>query len=166
MDLVELQKEHLKILQEKGWGTTLEEMNIPEKYMLIQTEISEAYDGFIKNNFTGRHGFNEEISDALLRTLHLMAAFNLIPKVSPGAVLPATIHEQIAYLHKVVSESYEEYRHNNLEKSKQCLQDFLSGLFKLSEKYNFSLFEEAEKKLVINRERIWPKNGMNEQRAD
>lgn len=57
--------------KEKGFGTIPEEINVPEKIALIQSEISEAMEAFRFKKIEGRHGFKEEMGDALQRLLHL-----------------------------------------------------------------------------------------------
>lgn len=61
----------------KGFGTTPDEISIPEKMALIHSEISEAYDAFRHKNIDGKDGFKEELGDALQRIIHLCGIFNI-----------------------------------------------------------------------------------------
>lgn len=63
--------------QEKGFGTTAAEVDIPEKIALIHTEVSEAFTAYRHKNMTGKDGFEEELGDIIQRVLHLCGALDI-----------------------------------------------------------------------------------------
>jgi NTP pyrophosphatase (non-canonical NTP hydrolase) len=63
--------------QEKGFGTTPAEVDIPEKIALIHTEVSEAFTAYRHKNMTGKDGFEEELGDIIQRVLHLCGALDI-----------------------------------------------------------------------------------------
>lgn len=77
MTISELSTKTMNQAKAKGFGVTPEEVNIPEKFALIHTEISEAYDAYRKNNFDDRHGVKEELADTLTRVFHLCGILNI-----------------------------------------------------------------------------------------
>jgi len=75
--LNELTKSVMEMAEDKGFGTKQEEINVPEKLALIHSEISEAYEAYRKKNIDGKHGFKEELGDAIQRIIHLGGIFNM-----------------------------------------------------------------------------------------
>lgn len=76
MEREKLTLEQLSILvmeqaKAKGFGTKPEEINVGEKIALIQSEVSEALEAYRHKNIHGKHGFVEEMGDAIQRILHL-----------------------------------------------------------------------------------------------
>jgi NTP pyrophosphatase (non-canonical NTP hydrolase) len=67
----QLTEQVLKLAAEKSFGTKLEEISVLEKIALIHCEVSEACRAYRRKNFEGKDGFNEELADIVLRTLHL-----------------------------------------------------------------------------------------------
>ena len=63
--------------KEKGFGTKPKETNVPEKIVLIHSEISEAYEAYRNKKMRGKGGFEEELGDALQRILHLAGSLNI-----------------------------------------------------------------------------------------
>jgi len=61
----------------KGFGTTAEEINVPEKIALIHSEVSEAYQAWRHKNIDGKDGFKEELGDVIQRVLHLAGSLNI-----------------------------------------------------------------------------------------
>ena len=77
MKIDELTDQILKLAKEKGWVTDKDKINVPEKIALIHTEVAEAYEAYRKKQIDGRHGFKEELADALIRILHLCGVFEV-----------------------------------------------------------------------------------------
>lgn len=67
----------LKQAKEKGFGTTPEEISVPEKIALIHTEVSEAFQAYRHKNIKGKDGFEEELGDVIARILHLCGALDI-----------------------------------------------------------------------------------------
>ncbi len=66
-----IQEEIMAIAAEKGWGTTVEEISTPEKFALIHSEVSEAYEAYRKKHIDGPHGMEDELADIIIRVIHL-----------------------------------------------------------------------------------------------
>ncbi len=77
MELDKLTQLIMKQAKEKGFGTTPDDINLPEKIALIHTEVSEAYEAYRHNNMDGKDGFREELGDILQRALHLCGIFDI-----------------------------------------------------------------------------------------
>lgn len=86
------------ISKESGWHTNLETgeplpVNVPEKLLLIHSEISEATEGFRKDLFDdhlpNRKMLEVELADAAIRIFDLAGALNLD--------LGGAIAEKLAY---------------------------------------------------------------------
>jgi len=68
----ELVKVLVELGREKNFGYNKETINVAEKFALIHSEVSEAYDAYRKKRFENtKDGFNQEVADIILRTLHL-----------------------------------------------------------------------------------------------
>lgn len=63
--------------KEKGFGTTHEEIDIHEKFALIHSEVSEAYEAYRKNGHQVTDDFIEELGDVMQRIMHLAGCFNI-----------------------------------------------------------------------------------------
>ncbi len=63
--------------KEKGFGTTPEEIQVPEKIALIHSEISEAFEAYRHKNIDGKDGFKEELGDTIQRILHLCGVLGI-----------------------------------------------------------------------------------------
>ncbi len=144
-------------------GTEPEEIIVAEKIALIHSEISEAYEAFLKNNYTDRHGVHEEMADVLLRTLHLGGIFKVpMDGPEPDIAMPQSMEERIATLHLITSEAYECYRHKKMEEFKNLLAVLAWSAVGLAVLHSFDLEAEVAKKMEINRHRTWDKGSMNE----
>jgi hypothetical protein len=75
--LEELTKLILEQAKEKGFGTTPEEINVPEKIALIHAQISSAYEGYRKKKITGEWSLEDELAGAVQRIIHLCAVLDL-----------------------------------------------------------------------------------------
>jgi len=71
MNLTQIIELILAQAKTKGFGTKPEDINVAEKMVLIHSEISEAYEAYRHKNIDGPGGFNEELADIIIRTLHL-----------------------------------------------------------------------------------------------
>ena len=69
--ITELKEKIKKLAISKGFGITPKDSNIPEKFALIHSEVSESYEAYRKNKFEGPDCVNEEMADIIIRTLHL-----------------------------------------------------------------------------------------------
>ncbi len=63
--------------EEKKFGTRPEEINVYEKLLLAQSEISEAFDAFRKMRMTGKDSFEEELGDAVQVLLHISGVYRI-----------------------------------------------------------------------------------------
>jgi|GEM_PF-2235370 len=162
MNIENLANITIKQAEEKGWGAHPEEIIVSEKIALIHSEISEAYDAYQNNNMNGKDGFFEELSDVLIRTVHLAKIFNLTMEVA-DVTFPSDISAQIAALHKITSDAFENYRHKKEDEFAKCLSHLINALIKCSKIYEFDLEKEALKKIGCNDSRTWDKNKLNEQ---
>jgi len=77
LSLKELTKLVMDQAKEKGFGTKPNEISVPEKVALIHSEISEAYEAYRHNEINGKHGFKQELGDAVSRILHLCGIMNI-----------------------------------------------------------------------------------------
>lgn len=69
MTITELIREcHLIAVDHGFWGVS---QNIPEKVMLIVTELAEAVEAYRKDNINDRDGVAEELADAVIRIFDL-----------------------------------------------------------------------------------------------
>lgn len=63
--------------KEKGFGTTPEEISVPEKIALIHTQISSAYEGYRAKKMTGGWSLEDELAGAVMRIIHLCGVLDL-----------------------------------------------------------------------------------------
>lgn len=162
MNLENLANIIIKQAEEKGWGTDPDKISVSEKIALIHSEITEAYDAFQKNNLDGKDGSFEELSDVLIRTVHLAKVFKSEMEEA-DIPFPDDIHEQIAKLHKITSDAYEKYRHKQKDEFAKELAHLINTLIKCSKIHKFNLEEETLKKIKHNNDRTWDKEKLNEQ---
>ncbi len=73
MQLQELTHLVMEQAREKGFGVTAQEVNIPEKFTLLHSEISEAFEAYRHKNIDDKDGLCEELGDVLQRLVHLAA---------------------------------------------------------------------------------------------
>lgn len=164
MDLEKLKIENLSIAKSKGYGIEEADISVPEKIALIHSEISEAYEGYLAGNFLNRHGFNEELADVFLRSLHLAGIWRLdLSSISTSpAATGFTTEQSLLQLHKIISECYEAYRHKQLINAYSKLEEALSAILTLAISTRVDLEQEALKKMELNKQRIWDKKSLNE----
>lgn len=77
MTIKQFEKLLIKQAAAKGFGTDKSEIIVSEKIALIHSEISEAYEAYRHKKIRGRHGFAEELTDSVLRIIHLATLFNI-----------------------------------------------------------------------------------------
>ncbi len=77
MTIKQLQKLVMKQAKEKGFGTTKEEISVPEKIALIHAEVSEFYEGYRHNIISGKDAYAVELSDVIVRVLHLAGCLDI-----------------------------------------------------------------------------------------
>lgn len=65
------------LAKDKHWGLEPHEVNLPEKFALLHSEVSEAYEAFRRDNFDGKDGVSEELADIAIRLFHLSAIFKV-----------------------------------------------------------------------------------------
>lgn len=67
----------ITLARDKHWGIEPTEVNLPEKFALLHSEVSEAYEAFRRDNFDGKDGVREELADIAIRLFHLSAIFKV-----------------------------------------------------------------------------------------
>jgi len=77
LTLKQLQDMIMDQAKQKGFGTTPEDINVPEKITLLHSEISEAYSAYRHKNMIGKDGFAEELGDSIQRILQLCGIFDI-----------------------------------------------------------------------------------------
>ncbi|MBI4450707.1 hypothetical protein HY642_01915 [Candidatus Woesearchaeota archaeon] len=160
-----------KVLQqaaEKGFGTKPEEISVYEKIALIHSELSEAYEAFLRNDLNGKDGLYEELGDTLQRTLHLGGVYSVdFDSTTPDKTpTPEGIETTIARLHKVVSTALGHYRHKQEDRFKETLSLLAHELWRTAAHYQFSLEDAVLAKLERNKQRTWNPAEINERFTD
>lgn len=61
----------------KGFGVKAEDVNVSEKFALIHSEVSEAFEAYRHKNIEGKDGVVEELGDVIQRVLHLAGILKL-----------------------------------------------------------------------------------------
>ena len=77
MNIEELTTAVMKQAEEKGFGTKLDEISVPEKISLIHAQVSSAYEGYRKKQIDGPYSFSNEMAGALQRIVHLCAVMDI-----------------------------------------------------------------------------------------
>jgi NTP pyrophosphatase (non-canonical NTP hydrolase) len=77
MSVSKILEEIEKLARSKNWGSTPENVNIPEKFALIHTEVAEAFEAYRRGNLNGKDGVSEELADIVIRTFHLCLILNV-----------------------------------------------------------------------------------------
>jgi NTP pyrophosphatase (non-canonical NTP hydrolase) len=77
MTIEELQKIIMLQAKEKGFGTTLEEINVAEKVALIHGEVAEFYDGYRHNIKSGKDAYDVELGDIVVRVIQLAGCLGI-----------------------------------------------------------------------------------------
>ncbi len=62
---------------EKGFGTTPEEISVPEKIALIHAQVSSAYEGYRSKKMSGPWSLEDELAGAVMRIVHLCGVLKL-----------------------------------------------------------------------------------------
>ncbi|PIR03921.1 MAG: hypothetical protein COV59_01910 [Candidatus Magasanikbacteria bacterium CG11_big_fil_rev_8_21_14_0_20_39_34] len=63
--------------KEKGFGTSASKIDVAEKFVLIHSEVTEAFEAYRKGNRDGDNGLAEELGDIIQRVLHLAGCLNI-----------------------------------------------------------------------------------------
>ena len=163
MNLQRVQEVVMHQAAEKSWGTCPDDIIVAEKLLLIHSELSEAYAGFLIGNIEGRDGFYEELGDCLTRTLHLGGIFEVSflsqtndPNRLHNLALCAT-DAKIATLHRITSDCWEHYRKNRMLEFKEHLILLAQCLAQTSDDIGFSIENAILRKLEINKDRVLKK---------
>ncbi|MEI7497682.1 MAG: hypothetical protein WCK11_00165 [Candidatus Falkowbacteria bacterium] len=61
----------------KGLGINPEEINTPEKFVLLHSEVSEAYEAYRRGRMDGKDGLSEELADIAIRLFQLAIIFKI-----------------------------------------------------------------------------------------
>ena len=77
MEINVLRDAIMRLARKKGWGTKPKEVHFAEKIALIHSEASEALEAYRKHNITGRDSVTEELTDILMRVVHLAGIYNI-----------------------------------------------------------------------------------------
>lgn len=77
LTLAQISEQVMQIAKQKGFGTRPDEINVAEKIALIHSEVAEAFEAFRHKNINGQDGFKEELSDIIIRVLHLAGIFEV-----------------------------------------------------------------------------------------
>jgi len=166
MDSEHLMKIVMEQASRKGFGTKKEDIIVSEKIALIHSEISEAYEAYLNNNLEGKHGFYEEIGDALQRTLHLAGIFKInILMEGPDesdSISRASPEGKIALLHKILSHAWENYRKNKIPLFQSDMVCLIKAFNQMSVDFDFSLDYVIKTKIENNMDRDWKDKGLNE----
>ena len=67
----------MELAREKKFGSEPSGVNLSEKIALLHSEVSEAFEAYRHKKIKGKHGFNEEMADILIRVLHLCGIFKI-----------------------------------------------------------------------------------------
>lgn len=152
--------------REKGFGISPDDIIVSEKIALIHSEISEAYDAYLRNIMEGKHGFQEEIGDVLQRTLHLGGIFGVYFPTAPdnedSGTEKFTIEKKIATLHKKTSDAFENYRHKMEKEFFGDLVDLANATVRISIDYDFPIEKAIIEKIEQNKNRNWNRSELNE----
>ncbi|NTU98430.1 hypothetical protein HGA64_00255 [Candidatus Falkowbacteria bacterium] len=62
-----------RLAVEKNWGISPDEINLPEKFALLHSEVSEAYEAYRRGRSEGPDCISEELADIAIRLFHLCA---------------------------------------------------------------------------------------------
>jgi len=63
--------------KEKGFGVSLEEIDVAEKFALIHGEVAEAFEAYRHKKNEGKDGLSMEMGDIIQRVLHLSAILEI-----------------------------------------------------------------------------------------
>jgi hypothetical protein len=77
MTIKQLTKLIMTQADEKGFGISTKDINVPEKIALIHAQLSSAYEGYRNKNMTGPYSFENEIAGTLQRIIHLCGVLDI-----------------------------------------------------------------------------------------
>ncbi len=77
LTLKEIETKVMDLAKQKGFGIDKDKIIVAEKFALIHSEVSEAYEAYRKQKFVGKDCFSEELADVLIRTIQLCSIFGI-----------------------------------------------------------------------------------------
>ena len=165
MSLNEIGALVLKQAEEKGWGHTKEMLNVAEKMMLINTEVTEFHDAMVSEPSNTKDTINAESADILMRTLHLGLAWGVdFDKETPfesrffKKKLEVVTDSDYLYLHSLVSVGYDQYRHKDIDSFKRSLYVIAKEIQYLTMSIERDVEIAALQKINLNKSRMWDEN--------
>jgi len=149
----------LKQAEEKGWGHTKEMLDVAEKTSLIHCEIDELHDAYKgRNKKSEKDSLGAEMSDVLLRSLHLGGAwgvnFNKL-QYKTRIRKDQDFSQALLYFHDITSKAYDYYRHKNNALFLKKLNVLAHEVYEFSKLLNFDIEKEILRKMDINTKRTW-----------
>lgn len=167
IDLNKIGKLICKQAEEKGWGHTKETLSVPEKMILISTEITELEEARTSKTALPKDTMASEYADVLTRTLHLGTAWGVDfnENFKYKSKLKSTLGKfnvlDLLYFHNLVAKGYESWRHKKISEFKKYLYKLAHEVVELSRFEGVEIVEGAMKKMEINRSREWTGKKLN-----
>jgi NTP pyrophosphatase (non-canonical NTP hydrolase) len=164
MKLNDLGKLFLNMAEEKGWGHTREMLNVSEKMMLINTEVTELFSAIHKSPKNPKDSIESETADILGRTLHLGLVWNvdfdqeMSYKYRFGGKKDKLLDSDYVYLYGLVSKGYDSYRHKRIKLFKKYLFVIAHEVVLLASSMNIDIKKAVLTKIDINKDRVWDKS--------
>ncbi|EKD53393.1 MAG: hypothetical protein ACD_61C00053G0013 [uncultured bacterium] len=165
MSLNEIGELVLKQAEDKGWGHTKEMLNVAEKMMLINTEVTEFHDAMNLETDSPKDTINAESADILMRTLHLGLVWGVdfdedisFESKYRGKKIDEVTDSDYLYLHSLISVGYDQYRHKDFEGFKKSLYIIAKEIQSLTKEIGKDIESACLEKININRSRVWDKN--------
>jgi NTP pyrophosphatase (non-canonical NTP hydrolase) len=167
MTLNQIGKLFLKLAKDKGWGHTKEMLEVSEKMMLINTEITELYEAISKGAKNPKDTVESETADILGRTLHLGLVWGVdfdkdIQFNSRFSKKKGELNKSdYLYMHSLVSRGYDYYRHKKTSLFKKHLYIIAKEMVYLAKSMGIDINKAVVDKVKINQKRSWDKNKLH-----